>query len=103
MLGLVAGDRDNQQKMQEVFYGTEIRSRHSNNFATTFGRLIDGAKAVDTDDMVTNALLYGSAAGMLYRVIQHVNGTELMDPLTGLSGKPDNDELTAPGSAAGII
>jgi len=103
MLALVAVERDNQEKMQEVFYGTEIRTRHSNNFATTFGKLIDGAKAVDTDDMVTNALLYGSAAGMLYRVIQHVNGTELMDPLTGLSGKSNNNEPTAPGSAAGII
>ena len=80
------GERDDQEKMQDIFYGTEIRTRHSENFIATFSKLIDGAKAVDTDAMVTNALLYGSAAGMLYRVIQHVNGTEPMDPITGLSG-----------------
>ena len=86
MLALVAGERDDQEKMQDIFYGTEIRTRHSENFIATFSKLIEGAKAVDTDAMVTNALLYGSAAGMLYRVIQHVNGTEPMDPITGLSG-----------------
>ena len=70
---------------REVFLGTEIRARHSNNFADTFGKLLSSAKAVDHDDMVVNALLYGSPSGMLYRIIRAVQGKEKIDPLTGFA------------------
>jgi hypothetical protein len=68
-----------------VFFSTDIRTRHSNNFADTFGKLLASAEAVDQDDMVVNALLYGSPSGMLYRVIRHVQGKEKIDPMTGFS------------------
>jgi hypothetical protein len=45
--------------------------------------LLTNAAAVDTDDMVADALLNGSAAGILYRIIQHVQGEEAIDSLMG--------------------
>jgi hypothetical protein len=84
----LAQSRDVPGLAEEILYGTDIRTRHSTNFVITFGKLLDEARAVDTDNMISNALLFGSATGMLYRIIQHVNGSEPMDPVTGLSGAP---------------
>ena len=85
MIGLAVSNRDDPEKLQEIFYGTEIRTRHSNNFTTTFAKLEKAAKAVDTDDMVHDALLYGSASGILYRIILSVRGDEGIDSLLGLT------------------
>jgi hypothetical protein len=71
-----------------MLFGTEIRTRHSNNFTQTFSKLLSAAQAVDTDDMLTNALLWGSAAGIYYRIIRHGSGEEPMYPVTGISGGP---------------
>jgi len=81
LLSLSLHNRDDPDKLKEIFYGTAIRTRHSENFRQTFGKILRAAEAVDTDEMVTNALLYGSPAGMLYRVLQHIQGEEKMDPL----------------------
>ena len=102
MISLAISNRDEPHKLHDIFYGTEIRTRHSNNFTKTFTKLEKAAKAVDQDDMVTDALLYGSAAGMLHRIILSVSGEEVIDSLLGLtrpvkpadtdfpvSGKPD--------------
>ena len=86
MVSMLAQARDEPGMPQEILYGTDIRTRHSTNFVTTFRKLLEEARAVDTGNMVSNALLFGSASGMLYRIIQHVNGSELMDPISGLSG-----------------
>ena len=85
MIGLAVSNRDDPAKLEEIFYGTEIRTRHSNNFTTTFAKLEKAAKAVDTDDMVHDALLYGSACGILYRIILSVRGDEGIDSLLGLT------------------
>lgn len=85
MITLAMEHRHDDAKLQEVFFGTEVRRRHSDNFSQTFARLLDAARQVDTGDMVTHALLYGSAAGMFYRIIRHARGEEAMDPITGLS------------------
>ena len=66
-----------------MFFGTDIRTRHSNNFEKTFDKLLKSAEAVDQDGMVVNALLYGSAFGMLYRIIRAAQGKEQIDPVTG--------------------
>jgi hypothetical protein len=81
MLSLALHHRDDPDMVREIFYGTAIRTRHSENFRQTFSKILRAAESVDMDDMVTNALLYGSPSGMLYRVIQHIRGEELMDPL----------------------
>lgn len=83
MVSLAARNVDDTAAIQEIFFGTDIRTRHSNNFEQTFGKLLTSARAVDQDDMVVNALLYGSAWGMLYRVIRAAQGKEKIDPVTG--------------------
>ena len=85
MTSLASRYINDAEGLNEVFYGTDIRTRHSNNYADTFGKLLASAEAVDQDDMVVNALLYGSPSGMLYRVIRHLQGKEKIDPITGFS------------------
>jgi len=74
MVALALGDLDDKEKMQEIFFSTPIRLRHTENFYRTFKKLLEAAREVDTDDMVTDALLNGSAEGLLYRVILHAKG-----------------------------
>ncbi len=49
----------------KLFYGTEVRTRHCDNFIFTFERLIRVAEEADPDGMIKDALL-GSAHGRLY-------------------------------------
>lgn len=67
--------------LQEIFYGTEIRKRHSDNFEKTFKKLHLAAESVDYDELISDALMNGSAEGRLYSIIRHVNGSESIDPL----------------------
>ncbi|MFT5573162.1 MAG: hypothetical protein ACI9FR_002095 [Cryomorphaceae bacterium] len=85
MVSLAASITEDRDKIQEIFFGTEIRTRHSNNFETTFGKLLESARAIDQDDMVVNALLFGSAFGMLYRIIRTSQGKEEVNPITGFA------------------
>jgi hypothetical protein len=85
MIMLAMENRLNPDKLSEIFFGTEIRTRHSDNFERTFSKLLAAAQAVDTDEMVSGALLFGSASGMLYRIIRHVRGEELIDEVMGIS------------------
>jgi hypothetical protein len=68
----------NEQDMQELLYGTEIRTRHSNNFTAQFGRLIDNAKACDPDGMLVDAICDG-AFGRLYEIMVHHTQTAQND------------------------
>lgn len=77
--------RENHAAMEELFYGTEIRQRHTENFKRTFRRLLDAAEPVDTEGMLTSALLDGSASGLLYRILRQVSGEEAMDPISGIT------------------
>ena len=54
----------------ELFYGTPIRARHSNNFIFTFERLLRRANEVDAEEILHDALL-ASGHGMLYSIAQH--------------------------------
>jgi hypothetical protein len=80
-----ANHRDEPDALHTMFYGTEIRARHSDNFKRTFGRVLKAADAVDTDEIMREALLEGAAAGMLYRIIHHISGEEPMNPITAQS------------------
>ena len=55
------------QEQFALFYGTEVRARHSNNFIYTFERLMRRAEEVDPDFMIRDALLTGSH-GLVYRL-----------------------------------
>ncbi|MEM7077758.1 MAG: hypothetical protein AAF513_03920 [Pseudomonadota bacterium] len=60
---------EDPQACFELFYGTEIRARHSNNFAFTFERMLRRAAQVDSENMIQDAL-GASGHGFLYRVIK---------------------------------
>ncbi len=66
--------RDDPDAIKEMYFGTAIRDRHTNNYVKTFEKLINAAREIDTDDMITNALLHGSAAGRQYRLIKLLQG-----------------------------
>lgn len=72
MISLAIANRDDPEGLREIFYGTDIRARHSDNYSRTFSKLLQAAKDVDTDEMLTDALLNGSAQGLLYRIISTV-------------------------------
>jgi len=50
-----------------LFYGTEVRARHSNNFIFTFERLMRRAEAVDPDFIIRDSLL-STGHGLTYRI-----------------------------------
>ncbi|MEP5567226.1 MAG: hypothetical protein ABJN62_05270 [Halioglobus sp.] len=83
MISLAVTNREDMTQLCEIFYGTDVRERHSENFVRTFRKLLKNAEAVDTDDMVVDALLNGSASGLLFRIIQHVRGEERIGELMG--------------------
>ncbi len=83
MISLAINNREDPAALHDIFYGTEIRSRHSENYWTTFNKLLDAAKDVDTDEMLTDALLNGSAQGLLFRIISMVKEDESIAPFLG--------------------
>lgn len=52
------------EQMKELFFGTDIRKRHSENFIVGFDRILKLAKECDMDNIITDSLLY-SAHGLL--------------------------------------
>jgi hypothetical protein len=65
-----------------LFYGTEVRARHTNNFLFTFERLLARAGAVDADQMIRDSL-YGAGHGLLYQIAKRHQSNapeELRDP-----------------------
>lgn len=57
--------------LQELFYGTDIRARHSRNFTRTFERLCRLAQNCDVDGIIEDSLMQ-NAFGLLYRrILQH--------------------------------
>ena len=85
MIALAVQHRDEPGRVQEIFYGTEVRTRHSTNFSKTFSKLLEAAKAVDTDDMLCDALLNGSAQGLLFRIIGMARNDDSIEPFLGLT------------------
>jgi len=58
-----------QGEPEQLFYGTEIRRRHSGNFMTTFERLCRLAKNCDVDGIIEDSLMQ-NAFGLLYLRMQ---------------------------------
>lgn len=50
-----------------LFYGSEIRARHTNNFIYTFERLLQRARNADSDGILCDAVS-GSAAGFVHQM-----------------------------------
>jgi len=49
----------------KLFWGTEVRTRHSTNFVFSFDRLLDAADACDSNGMIRDAVA-GSTHGFVY-------------------------------------
>ncbi len=60
---------EDPQVQYDLFYGTAVRARHSNNFIFTFERLLRRAASVDTENMIRDSLT-ASGHGFLYRIIK---------------------------------
>ncbi|MFV2089089.1 MAG: hypothetical protein ACC642_00385 [Pseudomonadales bacterium] len=58
---------DQPDTQYDLFFGTPIRARHSNNFIHTFERLMRRAEEVDPDNMIRDALV-ASSNGFVYTI-----------------------------------
>jgi hypothetical protein len=78
---------DDPMRQYELFYGTPIRARHSNNFIFTFERLMRRAEEVDPDFIIRDSLT-ASSHGLCYRLAKRHQANaplELADPaVTGI-------------------
>ena len=83
MVAASAEHRNHPEALNELLYGTAIRQRHSENFKRIFSRLVEAAEAVDSDDMVREALIEGSAFGIFYRILRHASGEDDRNPFSG--------------------
>ena len=68
LLEVHRAQRDDQAKYG-MFYGTDIRARHSNRFIEGYERLIERAVSMDTDSMISEAV-GTSAHGLLYKYMK---------------------------------
>ncbi len=68
-LGLYYRRRGEGRSARDLFYGTEIRARHSESILRTFNRLLESARQCDPDGIISDALR-GSAHGSLSRIIE---------------------------------
>ena len=60
---------DDPQEQFELFYGTEVRARHTNNFIFTFERMLKRAGDVDMENIIHDSLS-ASGHGFLYRILK---------------------------------
>jgi len=60
-----------ERAARDLFWGTPIRARHSENFTLSFERLLRAAEDCDPEGMIVDALR-GGAQGRVYRIIQEL-------------------------------
>lgn len=71
-----------EDQVHELFYGTQVRARHSNNFIRTFERLLARAEQCDSESMIAEAL-EANTHGLLYQLIRaerDIADPQLADP-----------------------
>lgn len=69
-------------KVHDIFYGTLVRARHSNNFIRTFERLQLRARQCDPESMIADAIA-ANTQGLLYQLIaaeRDLADPQLADP-----------------------
>ena len=57
----------------ELFWSTEVRTRHSTSFSGAFERLLGNAEACDMDRTIRDAI-EGSAHGIVHRLMAESRG-----------------------------
>lgn len=65
---------------EELFYGTDIRTGHTDNFIVGFDRLLRMAKGCDTDNIIYDAMVY-SAHGLLSIRMRDLHPTVTFDEI----------------------
>jgi len=68
-----------EEDLDELFYGTELRDRHTRNYIRTFERLCRLAKNCDVDGIIEDSLIQ-NAFGLLYRRMNRCSKNRLSDP-----------------------
>lgn len=66
----------------DLFFGTEIRRRHTDNFIVGYDRLIELAKGCDTDKIILDTLIY-SAHGLLNIRMRALHPDVTFEPIVG--------------------
>jgi len=66
--------------LEELFFATEIRQNHTNNFIVGFDRLLKLARECDTDHIIQDALIY-SAHGLLNIRMRELHPTVKFAPI----------------------
>jgi hypothetical protein len=67
---------EDPRERYELFYGTPVRARHSNNFIYTFERMLRRATEVDADTMIRDSV----AASTHAFVYEHIKRYQAMAP-----------------------
>ena len=70
----------------DLFYGTEIRRTHTENFLVGFDRLIKLARDCDTDNIILDSMLY-SAHGLLDSRMRELHPSIKFKPLVGTNSQ----------------
>jgi len=76
----------------DLFYGTEIRRRHTENFIVGYDRLIELAKGCDTDKIILDTLIY-SAHGLLNLRMRELHPDIKFAPIVGTDSVEYLDRL----------
>ena len=63
-------DQGNALDIRDLFFLTEIRRRHTANFLRIFDNLLEEAKECDPQESIREAMLQGTAFGLLYQYIK---------------------------------
>ena len=59
---------ETEDEVYDLFYGTNIRARHTNHFILTFNRLLEEASEIDPNYMLRNTMR-ASAHGFLFNIM----------------------------------
>ena len=69
-------DKGNVVDLSDLFFATEIRRRHTDNFFRIFENMLNEAKACDKNETIREALLTGTAFGLLYQYINSLKDNQ---------------------------
>jgi hypothetical protein len=64
-------NREDRAFVWSFFFGTPVRTRHSETVLECYGRVLESARGCDPKGIITSALL-GSGCGQVYRVLQEL-------------------------------
>lgn len=87
--------------MDELYYGTEIRRRHSDNFLVGFDRLLILARGCDTDNIILDSLVY-SAHGLLNNRMRELHPDIKFEIITGTNSEAYLERIVNAGSNSAV-